>query len=69
MNKPDQSDGTLYLGADYLVIKLRPTPAGYEETWLAPYGATRARPAEVSQSPVTCADPRNVVEAGEASDS
>ena len=63
------TDGTLYLGASYLVIKLRPTPGGYEETWLAPNGATRTRPAEVSESPVSCADPRNASGAGEASPS
>jgi hypothetical protein len=37
-------DGTLYLGARYIVVRLRPRAVGYAETWLAPEGATRPRP-------------------------
>jgi len=36
-------DGTLYLGARYIVVRLRPRAVGYAETWLAPEGATRPR--------------------------
>jgi len=39
-------DGTLYLGARYVVVRLRPLAVGYSETWLAPPGATRPRPSD-----------------------
>jgi hypothetical protein len=38
-----EPDGTLYLGSRYVVIRLQPTADGYDETWLAPEGATRPR--------------------------
>ena len=39
------TDGTLYLGAQYFVVKLTPMPDGFHESWLAPPGATRSREA------------------------
>jgi hypothetical protein len=38
-------NGTLYLGARYIVVRLRPRAVDYVETWLAPEGATAPRPA------------------------
>ena len=37
------ADGTLYLGAQYFVVKLTPMRGGFHESWLAPPGAVRSR--------------------------
>ncbi len=42
------ADGDLYIGSMYVVVRLRPLAVGYAESWLAPTGATRPRPAEGS---------------------
>ncbi len=41
--KVRDADGTLYLGGDYVVVRLRPREVGFTETWLTPAGATRGR--------------------------
>jgi len=43
-------DGTLYLGGQYVVVRLRPLEVGYAETWLAPAGATRPRPPDAARN-------------------